>query len=178
MIKRLRSKRENVEASYAVGYRKPPLNTRFKPGRSGNPKGRPKGTNNFRTDVKTTLKAPVKVTRDGKPRRVSTQEAALLRLREKALGGDPRALDQLINLARMYNDEELPAAAVMSNDDAAILEIYTERVLSGAAGSPAPTNDDASHRPNATDTEKVKRKPKIERVRSRKRMRLDDGEQK
>ena len=28
---------------YAVGYGKPPQHSRFKPGRSGNPKGRPKG---------------------------------------------------------------------------------------------------------------------------------------
>lgn len=30
-------------ADYEVGYAKPPQSTRFKPGRSGNPKGRPKG---------------------------------------------------------------------------------------------------------------------------------------
>lgn len=31
---------------YDTGYGKPPENTRFKPGRSGNPKGRPKGASN------------------------------------------------------------------------------------------------------------------------------------
>jgi hypothetical protein len=41
MIKRRRSKRDNVEDCYAVGYRKPPQNTRFMPGQSCNPKGRP-----------------------------------------------------------------------------------------------------------------------------------------
>jgi len=33
-------------AAYAVGYRKPPTQSRFTPGRSGNPKGRPKGARN------------------------------------------------------------------------------------------------------------------------------------
>lgn len=33
-------------AGYEVGYGKPPTSTRFKPGRSGNPKGRPKGARN------------------------------------------------------------------------------------------------------------------------------------
>jgi len=33
-------------ASYEVGYGKPPAMTRFKPGTSGNPRGRPKGTKN------------------------------------------------------------------------------------------------------------------------------------
>ena len=77
-----------------------------KPGRSGNSKGRPKGVRNFKTDVQTTLKAPVRVTHGGKPRNVSTQAAMLLRLREKALGGDGRALDRLLGLAQIYNNEE------------------------------------------------------------------------
>jgi hypothetical protein len=110
------------------------MHTRFKPGQSGNPKGRPKGVRNFRTDVQATLKTPVKVTRDGKRRKLSTQEAALLRLREKALSGDARALDRLLGLAQAYNNEELTEAAGLSANDAVLLEIYKSRVLSGAAG--------------------------------------------
>src|SRR5262245_11040533 len=68
---------KGAEGDYDVGYGKPPVQSRFKRGQSGNPKGRPKGARNFSTDVKATLKAPVKVTRDGRPRKVSTQEAAL-----------------------------------------------------------------------------------------------------
>ena len=34
------------ETDYDVGYGKPPVDTRFKPGRSGNPLGRPKGAKN------------------------------------------------------------------------------------------------------------------------------------
>src|SRR5262249_60028394 len=104
----------------------------------GNPKGRPKGVRNFKTDVRATLEAPVRVTRDGKPRKLSTQEAALLRLREKALGGDARALDRLLGLAQAYNNEELIAAAGLSADDAMLLDIYEARVLTGAAARSAP----------------------------------------
>ncbi len=35
-------------ATYEVGYRKPPAASRFQPGRSGNPKGRPRGARNRR----------------------------------------------------------------------------------------------------------------------------------
>ncbi|WP_428515363.1 DUF5681 domain-containing protein [Roseovarius sp.] len=37
-----------TDVDYEVGYAKPPANTRFQPGKSGNPKGRPKGAKNKR----------------------------------------------------------------------------------------------------------------------------------
>lgn len=37
-----------ARASYDVGYGKPPQHSRFKPGQSGNPRGRPKGSKNKR----------------------------------------------------------------------------------------------------------------------------------
>jgi hypothetical protein len=46
--------------------------------------------------VQRTLKVPLKVNASGRPRKISTQEGALLLLREKALKGDARALDRLL----------------------------------------------------------------------------------
>ena len=65
--------------SFEVGYKKPPPHTRFQAGKSGNTRGRQKGVRNLGSDVKRTLETPVKLNDAGKPRRVSTQEAALLR---------------------------------------------------------------------------------------------------
>ena len=129
----VKRRRFRVDESDKVGYGKPPLHSRFTRGQSGNPKGRPKGVRNFKTDVKATLEAPVKVTREGKPRKVSTQEAMLLRLREKALSGDSRALDRLIQLAQTYNEDELAASVGWSAEDTKLLRIYNGRLLSGAA---------------------------------------------
>jgi hypothetical protein len=120
---------------YAVGYGKPPASARFKKGQSGNPKGRPKGVRNFATDVRETLKAPVRVTRNGKPKSVSTQEAMLLRLREQALSGNARSLDRYLQLAQKYNGEELAEATAISGDDAVLLDVYNARLLSGASGT-------------------------------------------
>jgi hypothetical protein len=39
-------KNQTPERSYEVGYGKPPATTRFIKGKSGNPKGRPKGSRN------------------------------------------------------------------------------------------------------------------------------------
>jgi hypothetical protein len=110
-----------------VGYRKPPRHTRFQPGQSGNPRGRQKGLRNLGSDVKRTLETPVKLNDRGKERRVSTQEATLLRLREKALNGDARALDRFLQLAQVFNNmpaiEPLGEKAVAA-DDQAILDAY------------------------------------------------------
>jgi hypothetical protein len=99
------------KGDYVVGYGKPPVEHRFKKGLSGNPKGRRKGSKNFGTDVLETLKTPVPINDAGKRSNVSTQKAMLLRLREKALKGDQRALDRLLELARAYNDEDLGVEA-------------------------------------------------------------------
>lgn len=117
-----------------VGYRRPPRGSRFKPGQSGNPKGRPRGSRNFRTDLKSTLDKPVKLNEEGKARKVSTQEAALLRLRQKALAGDTRALDRLIQLAQTHNNDEAAIGGSLAAEDMQVLAIFTQRVLSGAAG--------------------------------------------
>jgi hypothetical protein len=38
--------RSLAKRSYNIHYGKPPVKTRWKPGRSGNPKGRPRGARN------------------------------------------------------------------------------------------------------------------------------------
>ena len=128
-----------MERDDDASYGKPPRHSQFKKGKSGNPKGRPKGSRNFATDLKETLEKPVRVTDHGKSKTVSTQHAALLRLREKALSGDARALDLLIDLARHYNDEEMAEAATrLDPTDAEILEAHDAKVLRQAGMAQKP----------------------------------------
>jgi hypothetical protein len=137
-----RRARERDTSHYEVGYGKPPKHSRFKPGGCGNPNGRPKGASHIKTDVRNTLKTPVTVTLNGRQRKVSTQQAILLRLREKALTGDRHAIDRMLQLARDYTPEELAAAtAALSTDDLNALAVYQARVLSGAAHIPASDED-------------------------------------
>ena len=115
------------------GYGNPPKKHQFKKGRSGNPKGRPKGTKNLRADILSTLKTPIHLTIDGKLKKVSTQKAVLLRLREKALKGDQRAVEKLLTLAAIYNDDDDLSAAHNANiktSDAEIIAAFEKRKAS------------------------------------------------
>jgi len=143
---------------YAVGYGKPPTNSRFRPGQSGNPAGRRKGVRNLSTDVKDTLRVPVKVKEGGRSRTMSTQRGALMLLREKALKGDARSLDLLIDLASRFNCEpvETEVAKVLSADDQAILAAYVAE--SAAAAKPPATAEspgDPASNPAASSDKKA-----------------------
>ena len=82
--------------SSGVGYGKPPEATRFKPGKSGNPKGRPKGSLNLATDLSAELGEQITVREGGRQHRISKQRALVKSLMAKALQGDVRAFGQLI----------------------------------------------------------------------------------
>ena len=132
---------EDRKRDYKVGYCKPPEHSRFKPGqKSANPAGRKKGVPKFKTDVETTLQLPVRLSEAGKTKRVSTQQAALSRLKQQALGGDARALDRALKLASKLSDEteSSGAAGPMDAVDHAILTAFVEEVLSATPDQEMP----------------------------------------
>jgi hypothetical protein len=135
---------------YTIGYGRPPTHTRFRPGQSGNPAGRRKGVRNLSTDVKRALKVPVKVKEGGRTRAISTQEGALMVLREKALKGDARALDRLLELARLFNNDagEIGPGQALSADDQAILAAYAAEAVT-AAKPPTTTESPGDATPNS-----------------------------
>ena len=117
--------------TYEIGFGKPPEETRFRKGRSGNPNGRPKGTRNFKTDLREELDEPVSIRVHGKAQTVSSQRAAMKQLRAKALKGDPRALDRLLAYAERYDLEESAdeTEQQLSAADEEILERFKARVI-------------------------------------------------
>ena len=112
--------------NYEIGYGKPPEGSRFRKGESGNPKGRPKGTKDFQSDLREVLKAKVTVSENGKPRKVTSQKATLMRLREKALNGDAKAMDKYIDLAKAqyFEDGAREAERRLSKSEDDILERF------------------------------------------------------
>ena len=77
--------------SNGVGYRKPPRNTRFKPGKSSNPKGRLKGAKSFATVIAQELDDRVSVTENGRRKKISKRQVIIKRVVNKAAEGDLKA---------------------------------------------------------------------------------------
>ena len=126
-----------------VGYKTPPLHSRFKKGQSGNPVGKKKGLRNLATDAQEMLGSPVSLNEKGKAKRVSTQQAALLRLREKALNGDLRALEHLLRYAHLFNaghSHDPTGGADIADEDRQILAAY-QRLQLRQFGAPEQGND-------------------------------------
>ena len=84
---------------YRVGYGRPPIHTRFEPGRSGNPRGRPRGSKNKRTGahvrkigdmILDEAYREIEVVEKGRPRTMTTMEAVTRMIVAGAMKGHTR----------------------------------------------------------------------------------------
>jgi len=128
-----------MAANYRVGHGKPPKNTRFKKGRSGNPKGRPKGTKNLKTDLQEELDERITIREPSGERRVSKQRALVKSLTAKAIKGDTRAANVLLNmiLKILEIEPERLDDHQMTADEQAILETLEKRLKKRTSRSTA-----------------------------------------
>ena len=120
-------------ADYAVGYRKPPRHAGFQKGRSGNPKGRPKGSKNLATLVNQALDEKVMVTEDGRRRRVTKREQVITQLVNKSASADLRAIKQLTDIVQgVERRSEASAApsepAQLTAPDREVVELFVARL--------------------------------------------------
>jgi hypothetical protein len=128
----------------AIGYKRPPPHTRFRPGRSGNPSGRPKRKPTFRAALLEELAAIM----PGKdPQRAGSKLQALVKtLVDTAIAGDARAQSLLVGaLARMGDAEENEAVSLTA-DDQEILDAYMGSEVKGGASETDPASaPDSDH---------------------------------
>jgi len=119
-----------------TGYKQPPEHTQFKPGKSGNPAGRPKGTKNLRTDLSEELNETVMITEGGQPHATSKQRALVKSMLAKALKGDTSAARVLVNLIIGFEqvDSQERAQEGLNQDDREVLELFKARLLGEAKG--------------------------------------------
>lgn len=82
---------EKTRKQPTVGYKNPPVHGRFKPGRSGNPRGRPSGSRNTATILNEILLQTISVRQGGRRTRMSRLEIMIRAAVRKAVQGDSRA---------------------------------------------------------------------------------------
>jgi hypothetical protein len=86
------------ESSNEIGYGKPPRESRFQKGVSGNPKGRPRGSRNLASVVLRESQKKVAINDSRGRREITKLEAALMQLANKSAQGDLRATREFIPL--------------------------------------------------------------------------------
>jgi hypothetical protein len=123
-----------------VGYGKPPKHSQFKPGQSGNPRGRPKAAKSLKTITRETLTQQVEVRTASGIRKMSRMEAVFHKTLELAMKGHPRALAQVIALYGAAVPDGAQGDAVdhgedLSVADLAILEALKSSLLAAGGAS-------------------------------------------
>ena len=107
-----------------VGRGRPPRHTRWKPGQSGTPAGRPKGAVGMKTVVQDWAKGRMTVRRDGRRRRISNLQALIEILWQDVLATrNVRAAAHLLRLAQTYAADDVAAGAEAVGLDPRALEI-------------------------------------------------------
>jgi Family of unknown function (DUF5681) len=96
--------KQQPRGDYEVGYARPPVSTRFQPGKSGNPRGRspaPSSETRVREAFKRLL---FEFVGEHNGRKVTAIEAALLKARNNAITkGDMRSIKAILELCEHYN---------------------------------------------------------------------------
>ena len=117
------------EDEEGVGYKRPPRKHRFKPGHSGNPRGRTKGAKGLKTILKKELSGRVRITENGKTRTISKMELLIKRLVEKGGKGDFKSLAKLLDLGTIVfgMDDEDQSATVLTREEQAIIDEAAKR---------------------------------------------------
>jgi Family of unknown function (DUF5681) len=97
-------------APYEVGYGKPPVEKQFKPGQSGNPKGRPPGDPyDMRMLLRGILEQRVTIKeKNGRLHTITKTEAAIMQMTNDAAKGDLAALKQLLAVLQLVYGKDLP----------------------------------------------------------------------
>ena len=119
-----------------VGYRSPPKRTRFQPGKSGNPAGRPPGLNTFDADLRAALSEDIIVRENGAERVISKQRALIDAVIAAAVGGDMRAVSALFSYrARASSQASHHPAPTSDSDDLELVVDMERRQRRGSAQS-------------------------------------------
>lgn len=88
-------------ADYVVGFRKPPKHRCFKPGQTGNSKGRPRGPSSpLIKYIREVMEAPAEYRKRGRRKVTTWNELSLQVLVDRAANGDIGASEDILRIRR------------------------------------------------------------------------------
>ena len=94
---------DDAAATPTAGYAKPPVEHRFRPGKSGNPRGRPKSATGIKATTKRVLLEKHVANPDGRGKKKYTAlELVIWMLKQQAADGDRRATKALRDFDEQY----------------------------------------------------------------------------
>ena len=114
-----------------IGPGNPPVHTRFAPGVSGNPKGRPRKERSLMKLIEAELDAEIRISENGASQRLSKREVLAKRLVNNALQGDVRDVTALIRLIGSGSDSQTSG---MEAVDPATVLAYLKRATAQGGG--------------------------------------------
>jgi Family of unknown function (DUF5681) len=94
---------DNRDGRYEVGYRKPPRHTRFRKGRSGNPRGRPRGSKNLGRLLDEALDERLVINEGGRKRTASKRQVIMKQLVNRAAQGDYRSISLVLSYRQKHS---------------------------------------------------------------------------
>ncbi len=116
----MRDEDDNPDGNYEVGYGRPPKHTQFKPGKSGNAKGRPRKSKELHKLIQTELDTTIIVQEAGREKRITKREAIVKQVVNRAIKGEPKA-SQFV-LAHLEKNREIEPFIATDIDDAELLK--------------------------------------------------------
>lgn len=130
---------------YPVGRGKTPEHSRYKPGQSGNPKGRPKGARNLKTEFNEEMNERVEIIENGKKRKPTKRRIVVKATINKAGKGNVSAQRTVFEMDLKLNGiPEDKIALRLSPAEQALLDRMNALLAGDAVDPPeseTPEND-------------------------------------
>jgi Family of unknown function (DUF5681) len=139
---------------YQIGYKKPPVATRFQKGNRANPRGRPRGSKNLATLLERALDAAADADASETDGRLTKRELVVARLVERSAKADLAATKLLFELLRKVDPRMVSAPidppGVIPDDDP-IAQVRAKLLRLARAQGLVPPSDDPEGDPPADD---------------------------
>lgn len=127
-----RHKKIASKKDYSVGYGRPPESGRFRPGTSGNPKGRKKGARSISDQLERLLFSKIQVAENGVTKYLSYQEIILRKLVNNAAKGDIKSMECILRLRNLHQeqiDSGMNSATDPADDQAILMDFLKQNAL-------------------------------------------------